>query len=54
MFDPDSNIAEQLAKAFKHHRDVEKETERAQRKVNLFKQLIEQAEKLSQNDNDEP
>ncbi len=47
MQDPDSNVAEQLANALKHHRKNMVEKNKAQKNVEVLRELVSQSETLS-------
>ncbi len=51
MLDPESNVAEQLANALRHHRKNLIETGKAEKNVEVLRQLVDQLETLSDSSN---
>ena len=47
MIDPNSNVAEQLANALKHHQKTLAETNKAQKNVEVLRDLVTRLETLS-------
>ncbi len=47
MLDPESNIAEQLANAIKHHQKSLVEQDQAEKNVEILRQLVTQLEEIS-------
>lgn len=55
MLDPQSDIAEQLANAIRHHQKNLVEQDKAEKNVEVLRQLVTQLEGLSdQSDEDDP
>ncbi len=51
MLDPESNVAEQLANALRHHQKNLVETDKAEKNVEALRQLVDQLETLSDSSN---
>ncbi len=47
MLDPESDMAEQLAKAIKHHQKNLGAQDEAERKVEMLRQLVAQLEEMA-------
>jgi len=53
MLDPESNIAEQLANAIRHHQKNMAEQDKAEKKVEALRQLVTQLEEISDGSKDD-
>ncbi len=53
MLDPESNIAEQLADAIRHHQKNMAEQDKAEKKVEALRQLVTQLEGMSDGSKDD-
>ncbi len=53
MLDPESNIAEQLANAIRHHQKNLAEQDKAEKKVEALRQLVTQLEGISDGSKDD-
>ncbi len=51
MLDPESNVAEQLANALKHHQKNLIEKDKAEKNVEVLRQLVTQLETLTEQSN---
>ncbi len=51
MLDPESNVAEQLANALKHHQKNLVEKDKAEKDVEVLRQLVTQLETLTDQSN---
>ena len=47
MLDPESNVAEQLANALKHHQKNLVEKDKAEKNVEVLRQMVDQLETMS-------
>jgi uncharacterized protein YbaP (TraB family) len=53
MLDPESDIAEQLANAIRHHQKNLAEQDKAEKKVEALRQLVTQLEGISDGNKDD-
>ena len=53
MLDPESNVAEQLANALKHHQKNLIEKDKAEKNVEVLRQLVTQLETLTEQSNED-
>lgn len=53
MLDPESNIAEQLANAIRHHQKNMAEQDKAEKKVEALRELVTQLEGMSDGSKDD-
>jgi uncharacterized protein YbaP (TraB family) len=53
MLDPESNIAEQLANAIRHHQKNMVEQDKVEKKVEALRQLVTQLEGISDGSKDD-
>ncbi len=53
MLDPESDIAEQLANAIRHHQNNLAEQDKAEKKVEALRQLVTQLEEISDGNKDD-
>lgn len=53
MLDPESNIAEQLANAIRHHQKNLVEQDKAEKNVEMLRQLVTQLEEFSDGHKDD-
>ncbi len=53
MLDPESDIAEQLANAIRHHQKNLAEQDKAEKKVETLRQLVTQLEEISDDNKDD-
>ncbi len=51
MLDPESNFAEQLANALRHHQKNLVEKDKAEKNVEVLRQLVDQLETMSSSSN---
>ncbi|MEE8500249.1 MAG: hypothetical protein V3S27_06715 [Kiloniellales bacterium] len=51
MLDPESNVAEQLANALRHHQKNLVEKDKAEKNVEVLRQLVDQLETLTDSSN---